>query len=273
MKSAVTPQHFVATEELCQSRGQLPGLPTIHFAGQVIIGYQGDHITGAQFEDLIRRVSGAEDPKRNQTRRRHRRQAHIKVKVPTIRLVGFWSRRTLESPSSSRNHEFTTFPWRIRRSRLFPMKLAETDIGEAASTPEPSPSEPQSDIIDLPVFGQLRVSDLGLPLFTFLVGLVDGFNPCAMWILVFLLSVLVNIKDRRKILLIAGTFVLVSGIAYFAFMAAWLNLFMLIGIARTGANDTWRDGDVDWYHQCEGLFCLQERSFPIDSRIEQTRTL
>jgi hypothetical protein len=64
------------------------------------------------------------------------------------------------------------------------------------------------------------------------VGLVDGFNPCAMWVLVFLLSVLVNIKDRRKILLIAGTFVLISGVAYYTFMAAWLNLFLLIGIAR-----------------------------------------
>jgi len=50
--------------------------------------------------------------------------------------------------------------------------------------------------------------------------------------LVFLLSVLVNIKDRKKIVLIAGTFVLVSGMAYYAFMAAWLNLFLLIGIAR-----------------------------------------
>jgi hypothetical protein len=53
-----------------------------------------------------------------------------------------------------------------------------------------------------------------------------------MWVLAFLLSVLVNIKDRRKILLIAGTFVVVSGLAYFLFMAAWMNLFLLIGIAR-----------------------------------------
>ncbi len=53
-----------------------------------------------------------------------------------------------------------------------------------------------------------------------------------MWVLVFLLSVLVNIKDRRKILAIAGTFVVVSGVAYFTFMAAWLNVFMLIGIVR-----------------------------------------
>jgi hypothetical protein len=53
-----------------------------------------------------------------------------------------------------------------------------------------------------------------------------------MWVLVFLLSVLVNVKDRGKIAAIAGTFVVVSGLAYFAFMAAWLSLFMLIGIAR-----------------------------------------
>jgi hypothetical protein len=53
-----------------------------------------------------------------------------------------------------------------------------------------------------------------------------------MWVLVFLLSVLVNVKDRRKIAAIAGTFVVVSGLAYFAFMAAWLKLFMFVGIAR-----------------------------------------
>ena len=97
---------------------------------------------------------------------------------------------------------------------------------------EPLEQDVPSDLIDLPWFGTVRASDLGLPLFTFLVGLVDGFNPCAMWVLVFLLSVLVNVKDRRKILLVAGTFVIVSGLAYFTFMAAWLNIFMLIGIAR-----------------------------------------
>jgi hypothetical protein len=44
--------------------------------------------------------------------------------------------------------------------------------------------------------------------------------------------VLVNVHDRRKIAAIAGTFVVVSGLAYFTFMAAWLNLFLLVGIAR-----------------------------------------
>ena len=86
--------------------------------------------------------------------------------------------------------------------------------------------------IDLPVFGRVDVRVLGMPLFTLAVGLVDGFNPCAMWVLLFLLSILVNLRDRRRIVLIAGTFVMVSGLAYFAFMAAWLNVFLLVGLSR-----------------------------------------
>jgi hypothetical protein len=64
-------------------------------------------------------------------------------------------------------------------------------------------------MIDVPLFGRLSASSLGLPLFTVAVGLVDGFNPCAMWVLLFLLSILVNLKNRAKILAVAGVFVLV----------------------------------------------------------------
>ncbi|MBK5283610.1 MAG: NrdH-redoxin [Nitrospiraceae bacterium] len=81
-------------------------------------------------------------------------------------------------------------------------------------------------------FGELLVRDLGLPLFTIVIGLLDGLNPCAMWVLLFLLSLLVNLRDRLKMALIAGTFVLVSGLMYFAFMAAWLNMFLLFGLSR-----------------------------------------
>lgn len=72
----------------------------------------------------------------------------------------------------------------------------------------------------------------GLPLFTLMIGVVDGFNPCAMWVLLFLLSLLVHWRDRRRMALIAGTFVLVSGAVYYAFMAAWLNLFQAVGLTQ-----------------------------------------
>ncbi|WP_334078871.1 glutaredoxin family protein [Microbulbifer sp. M83] len=79
--------------------------------------------------------------------------------------------------------------------------------------------------------GGLDVADLGLPLFTIALGLIDGFNPCAMWVLLVLLSILVRLQDRRRMALIAGTFVLVSGAVYYMFMAAWLNLFLLVGVS------------------------------------------
>lgn len=100
------------------------------------------------------------------------------------------------------------------------------DRAEAAA---PSPTES----IETPWMGRLNTRDLGLPLFTVIIGLLDGFNPCAMWALLFLLSLLVNLQDRVKMALVAGTFVAVSGLIDFAFMAAWLNLFLLIGLSRT----------------------------------------
>ena len=81
-------------------------------------------------------------------------------------------------------------------------------------------------------YGDLNVKRLGLPLFTIALGLIDGFNPCAMWVLLILLSILVRLHDRRRMALIAGTFVLVSGLVYYAFMAAWLNLFLVVGFSR-----------------------------------------
>ncbi len=99
-------------------------------------------------------------------------------------------------------------------------------------TAQGTASQPSDEGIEAGWFGRLRVHELGLPLFTLLIGLLDGFNPCAMWVLLFLLSLLVNLHDRRKMALIAGTFVAVSGLFYFAFMAAWLNVFLLLGFSR-----------------------------------------
>ncbi|MCP9778512.1 MULTISPECIES: hypothetical protein [unclassified Cyanobium] len=79
--------------------------------------------------------------------------------------------------------------------------------------------------------GRLSVRRLGLPLFTLALGLLDGFNPCAMWVLLFLLSLLVHLRSRRRMALVAGTFVLVSGGVYFLFLAAWLNVFLAVGFA------------------------------------------
>ncbi|HEY8330322.1 MAG TPA: glutaredoxin family protein [Pseudomonas sp.] len=91
--------------------------------------------------------------------------------------------------------------------------------------------QPAAASVQSGLFGTLSVERLGLPLFTLALGLLDGVNPCAMWVLLFLLSLLLHLHDRARMALVAGTFVLVSGAVYYAFMAAWLNLFLLVGLS------------------------------------------
>lgn len=71
---------------------------------------------------------------------------------------------------------------------------------------------------------------LPLPLFTFIIALVDGFNPCNLFVLTLLLGLLVSASHSRKRIYAVGyTFVLVVFVVYFLFMAAWLNIFKFIG--------------------------------------------
>jgi hypothetical protein len=93
-------------------------------------------------------------------------------------------------------------------------------------------TEPSS-VFFLDFFGyKLSLEELGLPLFTLAMGLLDGINPCSMWVLILMISLLAPMKNRWRMFAVAGTFIAVEGLAYFIFMAAWLNLFLYIGLSR-----------------------------------------
>ncbi|MFH1536656.1 MAG: thioredoxin family protein [Patescibacteria group bacterium] len=87
----------------------------------------------------------------------------------------------------------------------------------------------QDKIIDYPIIGQINLSAISLPVLTILLGLLDGFNPCAMWVLLFLIGLLLNTKDRKRMWLIGGVFLITSAVVYYLFMAAWLNVFIFVG--------------------------------------------
>lgn len=71
---------------------------------------------------------------------------------------------------------------------------------------------------------------LPLPLFTFIIAFVDGFNPCTLWVLTFLCVLLISVsRSRKRIFAVGYTFVIVVIVIYFLFMAAWLNIFLYIG--------------------------------------------
>ena len=83
--------------------------------------------------------------------------------------------------------------------------------------------------LHLPLLGDVDPAALSLPLFTVVIAALDAFNPCAFFVLLFLLSLLAHERDRRRMLTVGTIFVLASGLMYFAFMAAWLNVFVLLG--------------------------------------------
>jgi hypothetical protein len=86
--------------------------------------------------------------------------------------------------------------------------------------------------VDLPIVGSVDARTMSLPAFTVVVGLFDGINPCAMWVLLVLLGILAHVKSRRRLLLFGATFVAMSGVVYFAFMTAWSVFFQLAGLSR-----------------------------------------
>jgi glutaredoxin len=97
--------------------------------------------------------------------------------------------------------------------------------------PDTAQARPETFAVDF-LGRRVSLDEVGLPLFTLVLGLLDGFNPCSMWVLILMISLLAPLNNRPRMFAVAGTFIAVQGAAYFVFMAAWLNLFLLIGLSR-----------------------------------------
>ncbi|MEW6687682.1 MAG: hypothetical protein AB1452_01200 [Pseudomonadota bacterium] len=83
--------------------------------------------------------------------------------------------------------------------------------------------------VSVPFIGTLALASLSLPVLTAVLGAIDGFNPCAMWVLVFLIGLLVGMQDRLRMWTLGTAFIAGSALVYFLFMAAWLNFLLFLG--------------------------------------------
>lgn len=109
---------------------------------------------------------------------------------------------------------------------------AEKPVSCEATDNQATP-ESKAELFQVSLLGRaISLEEVGLPLFTLAMGLLDGFNPCSMWVLILMISMLAPMQNRMRMFAVAGVFVAVEGLAYFVFMAAWLNLFLLIGLSR-----------------------------------------
>lgn len=78
--------------------------------------------------------------------------------------------------------------------------------------------------VKVPFIGYVEPEEASLGLIAMIIGLVDGFNPCAMWVLLFLLSVLINMKDRKRMWAIGFAFLFTSAAVYFLIMGSWISV-------------------------------------------------
>ncbi len=116
-----------------------------------------------------------------------------------------------------------------------PADVLPMQSGHAGSPPASrgSATMPSKDgeieFVGIPLAGMLDARTTSLFLLTIIIAGMDSFNPCAFFVLLTLLGLLVHAQSRNKMLLVGGVFVFFSGFIYFLFMIAWLNLFLVIG--------------------------------------------
>lgn len=93
---------------------------------------------------------------------------------------------------------------------------------------EESKIEYEETEVKIPILGKQKIKDVSIGLSAVIIGLVDGFNPCAMWILLFLISMLLGMKNRKRMWALGITFLVSSGLVYFLFLISWLNLAIFL---------------------------------------------
>ena len=127
---------------------------------------------------------------------------------------------------------------------------------------EPIIEEPENKdaknekIISLPFIGEIDALSFSLPILTIFMGAVDGFNPCAMWTLLFLISLLLGLKSRRRMWVLGVAFIVASAFVYFLFMAAWLQLILFLGF-------------IVWVRIIIGLLAVTAGGFNLKSYIKE----
>lgn len=97
-------------------------------------------------------------------------------------------------------------------------KILSSETGEAVKT------------ISLPFFGRVDARNFSLPILTIAVGALDSLNPCAMWVLLFLIGVMFKVQSRSRQWLLGWVFLGASAGAYFLFLSAWLNIYMFLSV-------------------------------------------
>ena len=78
------------------------------------------------------------------------------------------------------------------------------------------------------VFGEIDPAKVSLPILSVIMGAIDGFNPCAMWVLIFLITMLFNMENKKRMWALGITFLVTSALIYLVFMFVWLGVATML---------------------------------------------
>lgn len=112
----------------------------------------------------------------------------------------------------------------ISKSNYDPDKK-EADISDYYNSDSDSDANTK---LNIPLIGTISLKDMSIPVIAILIGLVDGFNPCAMWVLIFLITMLFDYPSRKKMWILGCTFLFTSAFIYFLFMISFLKVATFI---------------------------------------------
>jgi glutaredoxin len=93
-------------------------------------------------------------------------------------------------------------------------------LRDAAAAHPPPEAAVLTERLTLPLVGAIELRHLSIVVLTVIIAALDGFNPCAMWVLVFLIGLLLGMGDRRKMWVLGSVFIAASGLVYLLFMTA-----------------------------------------------------
>lgn len=145
------------------------------------------------------------------------------IVVGTSHFVGF-----LDADSTGREIEAAILACRTTACPDIVAARRQKAAAPAEAAPPRSHGRPPK--IRVPLIGEIDTGELSLLALTVVLAAADGFNPCAMWTLVFLLGLIAGMQDRVRMWVLGVAFVAASAAVYFLFMAAWLNVLLVLGM-------------------------------------------
>ena len=154
---------------------------------------------------------------------------------------------------ASRGKEQLTFKQYLadekrRQSSVEQIAGASCADGTVCALPAPKPY-----LVTIPFVGKsVDISEFSLPTLSVVLGFVDGFNPCAMWVLVTFLIMLAQTGSRKKLVQVAGLFVVAETVMYYLILNVWFTTWNFIGLDRIVTPI------VGIVATCGGLFFLYE---------------